>query len=147
MTLPPLTIEEAAAALRADEVTSVELTEAALARVAALDGQLGAFLAVNEGARAQAAEADAAFAAGTDRGPLQGIPLGIKDLLATRDQPTTANSLILDPAWGDGFDSVVSERLRAGGAVIHGQARVVRVRDWRAGPREAVPDSAQPVGP
>ncbi len=120
MTLPP-TIERAAAALRADEVTSVELTEAALARVAALDGQLGAFLAVNEGARAQAAEADAAFAAGTDRGPLQGIPFGIKDLLATRDQPTTANSLILDPAWGDGFDSVVSERLRAGGAVIMGK--------------------------
>ena len=118
--LPP-TIERAAAALRADEVTSVELTEAALARVAALDSQLGAFLAVNEGARAQAAEADAAFAAGTDRGPLQGIPLGIKDLLATRDQPTTANSLILDPAWGDGFDSVVSERLRAGGAVIMGK--------------------------
>ena len=118
--LPP-TIEEVTAALRAGEVTSVELTEAALARVAALDGQLGAFLAVNEGARAQAAEADAAFAAGTDRGPLQGIPLGIKDLLATRDQPTTANSLILDPAWGDGFDSVVSERLRAGGAVIMGK--------------------------
>ena len=94
MTLP-LTIEEAAAALRGGEVTSVELTEAALARLAALDGQVGAFLTVNESARAQAAEADANFAAGTDRGPLQGIPVGIKDLLATHDQPTTANSLII----------------------------------------------------
>ena len=120
MTLP-LTIEEAATALRAGEVSSVELTEAALARVATLDGQLGAFLAVNESARAQAAEADADFAAGTDRGPLQGIPFGIKDLLATRDQPTTANSLILDPAWGDGYDSVVSERVRESGAVIMGK--------------------------
>ena len=120
MTLP-LTIEEAAAALRAGDVSSVELTEAALARVTALDGQVGAFLAVNENARTQAAAADADFAAGTDRGPLQGIPFGIKDLLATRDQPTTANSLILDPAWGDGYDSVVSERVRGSGAVIMGK--------------------------
>ncbi len=120
MTLP-LTIEEAAVALRAGDVSSVELTEAALSRIAALDGQVGAFLAVNEAAREQAAAADADFAAGTDRGPLQGIPFGIKDLLATRDQPTTANSLILDPAWGDGYDSVVSERVRGSGAVIMGK--------------------------
>ena len=120
MTLP-LTIEEAAAALRAGDVSSIELTEAALARVTALDGQVGAFLAVNESARAQAATADAAFTAGTDRGPLQGIPFGLKDLLATRDQPTTASSLVLDPAWGDGYDSVVSERVRESGAVIMGK--------------------------
>lgn len=117
----PLTIEEAAVALRAGDVSSIELTEAALARVTALNDQVGAFLAVNESARAQAEAADAAFAAGTDRGPLQGIPFGLKDLLATRDQPTTANSLVLDPGWGDGYDSVVSERLRESGAVIMGK--------------------------
>ena len=117
----PLTIEEAAAALRAGEVTSVELTEAALARIEALDGQVGAFLALNQAARIQAERADAQLAARMDRGPLHGIPFGLKDLLATADQPTTANSLVLDPAWGDGYDSVVTERLRAGGAVIMGK--------------------------
>ena len=117
----PLTIEEAQAALRAGEVTSVELTEAALARIEALDEQVGAFLEVNEAARTQAEHADGELAAGTDRGPLHGIPFGLKDILATADQPTTANSLVLDPAWGDGYDSVVTERVRAAGAVIMGK--------------------------
>ena len=118
----PRTIASAAAALRGGEVTSVELTGEALERIGALDGRLGAFIAVNEaGAMQQAAQADADLAAGVDRGPLQGIPFGIKDLLATLDQPTTANSLILDPAWGEGYDAVVSERVRAAGAVIMGK--------------------------
>ncbi len=116
------TIEDAAAALRRGEVTSVELTDAALKRIKKLDPQLGAFLAINaDGARAQAVQADASFAAGLDRGPLQGIPFGLKDILATADQPTTANSLILDPAWGDGTDAVVTERVRGAGAVIAGK--------------------------
>ena len=119
---PPRTIASAAAALRSGEATSVDLTGEALERIGALDARLGAFIAVNEaGAMQQAAQADADFAAGIDRGPLQGIPFGIKDILATRDQPTTANSLILDPAWGEGRDAVVTERLRAAGAVIMGK--------------------------
>lgn len=124
MTTPselPLTIEEAQAALRAGEVTSAELTEVALDRVAALDEQVGAFLEVNAAAREQAAHADGELADGTDRGPLHGIPFGLKDILATRDQPTTANSLVLDPAWGEGTDSVVTERIRESGAVIMGK--------------------------
>ena len=121
MTLPR-TIEDAGAALRQGDVTSLELTEAALDRIEKLDPRLGAFLAVNAaGARVQARQADASFAAGLDRGPLQGIPFGLKDILATADQATTANSLILDPAWGDGTDAVVTERVRASGAVIAGK--------------------------
>jgi aspartyl-tRNA(Asn)/glutamyl-tRNA(Gln) amidotransferase subunit A len=118
----PETIEAAAAALRAGEVTSVELTEAALSKVSALNDEVGAFIDVNEaGAMAQAQQADAELAAGLDKGPLQGIPFGLKDILATKDQPTTANSLVLDRAWGDGYDSVASERVRAAGAVIMGK--------------------------
>ena len=116
------TIEDAGAALRQGDLTSLELTEAALDRIEKLDPRLGAFLAVNAaGARIQARQADASFAAGLDRGPLQGIPFGLKDILATADQATTANSLILDPAWGDGIDAVVTERVRASGAVIAGK--------------------------
>ncbi len=119
---PPRTIASAAGALRSGEATSVDLTGEALERIGALDERLGAFIAVNEaGAMEQAAQADADFASGVDRGPLQGIPFGIKDLLATRDQPTTANSLILDPAWGEGYDAAVIERVRASGAVVMGK--------------------------
>jgi len=118
----PETIQEAAAALRAGEVTSAALTETALERIGALNSQVGAFIAVNEeGAVAQAAQADADFAAGIDRGPLQGIPFALKDILATKDQPTTANSLVLDRGWGAGYDAVVSERVRAVGAVLMGK--------------------------
>ena len=56
---------------------------------------------------AAARQADADFAAGVDRGPLQGIPLGVKDIIATRDAPTTANSHVLDPDWGEGWDAPV----------------------------------------
>ena len=56
-----------------------------------------------------------------DRGPLHGIPFGLIDILAPSDQPTTANSLVLDTAWGDGYDSVVTERVRNAGAIIMGK--------------------------
>ncbi|HWI75381.1 MAG TPA: amidase, partial [Baekduia sp.] len=117
-----LTLTDAAAALRAGTVSSVELLEAASARADAHDGDLGAFLhRFEEEAPAWAAQADADFAAGVDRGPLQGIPVGVKDILAMAEGPTTAQSLILDPAWGAGRDAIVVERLKAAGAVIAGK--------------------------
>ncbi len=121
MTLP-ITIQEAAAALRAGQVSSVELTEAALGRIAALNGTVGAFIKVTDDlALAGAKQADADFAAGIDRGPLQGIPFALKDILATKDAPTTANSIVLDPAWGEGYDAVATERIRATGAALLGK--------------------------
>lgn len=121
MTLPQ-TIQAAAAALRAGEVTSVELTEAALAKIHELNDTVGAFIAVtDEIALTAAKQADADLAAGKDSGPLQGIPFALKDILATKDAPTTANSLVLDPKWGEGYDSVTSERVRAAGAALTGK--------------------------
>jgi len=121
MTLPQ-TIQAAAAALRSGEVTSVELTEAALATTHELNETVGAFIVVtDEIALAAAKQADADFAAGVDKGPLQGIPFAIKDILATKDAPTTANSLVLDPKWGEGYDSVTTERVRAAGAALTGK--------------------------
>ncbi len=130
----PQTIEWAQGALRSGEVTSAELTAQGLRRIDALNEQLGAFIAVNPAAAEQAARADAELAAGVDRGPLQGIPFGLKDILATRDQPTTANSLVLDPAWGDGYDAVVTERVRAAGAVIMGK---LVLSEFALGPPDA----------
>jgi aspartyl-tRNA(Asn)/glutamyl-tRNA(Gln) amidotransferase subunit A len=118
----PLTLTDAAAALRAGSVTSAELAAESIARADALDEQLGVYVTrLDEHAIAAAEQADADFAAGVDRGPLQGIPVGVKDILAAAEGPTTANSLILDRAWGEGRDAPVVERLKAAGAVITGK--------------------------
>ncbi|RFS86641.1 amidase [Actinomadura spongiicola] len=121
--LLPLTIEDAAAALRDGAVTSTVLTRAVLDRIARLDGDLGAYVTVCEDAAlAAAAEADAEFARGRDRSPLQGIPLVVKDLVATRDAPTRANSQVLEPGWGGGVDAPAVARLRAVGGVLLGKS-------------------------
>jgi aspartyl-tRNA(Asn)/glutamyl-tRNA(Gln) amidotransferase subunit A len=119
----PLTIREAAAALRAGTVTSLELTSTYLKRIDATQSTLGAFVTINEeAALAVATAADADLAAGVDHGPLTGIPLAVKDIIATKDAPTTANSRVLDPDWGKGIDAPVVARLREGGAVILGKS-------------------------
>jgi aspartyl-tRNA(Asn)/glutamyl-tRNA(Gln) amidotransferase subunit A len=118
----PITIAEAAEWLRAGRITAVALTEALLARSHATQDTIAAFIAImDDAALAGARQADADFAAGIDRGPLQGIPLGVKDIIATRDAPTTANSRVMDPAWGAGRDAHVITKLRAAGAVITGK--------------------------
>ena len=118
----PATIAEAAAALRSGALTSTELTTACLAAADRIDPMIGCFLArFDERALEAAGAADAALRSGADVGPLHGIPIGIKDVIATKDGPTTANSLVLDPAWGARGDAPVVARLRAAGAVIVGK--------------------------
>jgi aspartyl-tRNA(Asn)/glutamyl-tRNA(Gln) amidotransferase subunit A len=122
MTDIPLTIKDAAAALRSREISSADLTRAMLERIDKLNPSLGAFIAVSaDGALTAARQADVDLRQGNDKGPLQGIPLGVKDIIATRDAPTTANSHVLDPEWGAGWDAPVVERLRTAGAVIVGK--------------------------
>ncbi|MFV0309937.1 MAG: amidase [Desertimonas sp.] len=112
-----------AARLRSGETTSVGLVTASLARIHATNDRLGAFVTTcDETALAAAADADADFAAGVDRGPLQGLPLAIKDIISTQEAGTTANSHILAPGWGGGVDAPVVARLRAAGGVVVGKA-------------------------
>jgi aspartyl-tRNA(Asn)/glutamyl-tRNA(Gln) amidotransferase subunit A len=122
MTDIPLTIKDAAAALRDGLLNSEALTTEMLERIEHLNPTLGAFIAVSGEAALEAAkEADRELDRGIDKGPLQGIPLGVKDIIATRDAPTTANSQILDRSWGAHWDAPVVERLRNAGAVILGK--------------------------
>lgn len=122
MTHFPLSIAEAADRLRDGSLTSVGLTEAALARAEAHDELLGVYLArFDESALAAAKQADEELASGRDRGLLHGIPIGVKDIIAAADGPTTAQSLILDQAWGAGKDAPVVARLKAAGAVLTGK--------------------------
>jgi len=90
----PVTISDATAALRAGELSSVELTEACYAVADRLDPMLGTYITrYDDTALVAAAEADAKLAAGDDLGPLHGIPIGIKDIIACREVQTTANSV------------------------------------------------------
>lgn len=118
----PLTIRSAGEALRAGTTTSVQLVEDLQSAADRLDEPVGTWLArFNEQALDAAAAADAERATGVDRGPLHGIPLGIKDIISTDEGPTTAQSLVLDPNWGDQGDGPVMERLRSSGAIVMGK--------------------------
>ena len=124
-------IEEASigdlqAMMAGGKATSVSITQAYLARIAAMDRKgptLRAVIAVNPNALAEARASDARRKAGRLLGPLDGVPVLIKDNIETRDQPTTAGSLAL--ANNDTKrDAPVVARLRAAGAVILGKANL-----------------------
>ena len=115
-----MTILEAAAALRARKVSSVELTAASLART----GSLNAFITVmEESARARARQADEELARGLDRGPLQGIPVAVKDVFCTQGVRTTCGSKVFADHVPD-HDAAVVEKLDAAGAVLIGKTNM-----------------------
>jgi aspartyl-tRNA(Asn)/glutamyl-tRNA(Gln) amidotransferase subunit A len=134
----PVTLSDAACALREGTVTSTALTEAALATADRLDAATGTYMhRLDAYALEAAARADRELAAGLDRGPLHGIPFGVKDILAMAEGPTTAQSLILDRQWGAGKDAPVVARLKAAGAVITGKSSTM---EFACG----MPDSDKP---
>ena len=103
------------------EISSVELTEASLRRIKALDSQLNAFVTLDEdGALATAVECDRKRAAGREPGLLHGIPIGVKDLELTKGLRTVLGCTAF-AEWVPDFDSAVVERLRAADAVILGK--------------------------
>jgi len=115
---------ELAALLAAGETSSVELTRAHLDRIAAVDGEVAAFLHVDaEGALAQAAEADRRRAAGEDVHELTGVPIAVKDVVVTKGVPTTAGSRILE-GWVPPYDATLVERLKAAGLPILGKTNM-----------------------
>jgi len=113
-----------AAQIRAGERSAREVTEEALAAVAARDGDVHAFLHVLADEAAAAADAvDAAVAAGRDPGPLAGVPVALKDNLCTRGTPTTCGSRILE-GWRPPYEATVVAKLRAAGAVALGKTNM-----------------------
>ena len=140
-----MSVKDAAASLRSGEMTSVELTTAVLARADEVDAQIGAYLArFDEPALAAAERADTELAAGVDRGPFHGIPVGVKDILAASEGPTTAQSLILDPAWGAGKDAPIVKRLREAGAVITGKTTTMEFACGMPDPTKPFPIPRNP---
>ncbi|CAN1515080.1 GatA Asp-tRNAAsn/Glu-tRNAGln amidotransferase A subunit and related amidases [Candidatus Nanopelagicaceae bacterium] len=118
------TAAQMAGALAKGETTSVELTQAHLDRIAAVDGQVKAFLHVDsEGALAQAKDVDARRAKGEKLSPIAGVPLALKDVLAQKGVPTTAGSKILQ-GWRPPYDSTVVSKLKDAGVVIMGKTNM-----------------------
>ena len=139
------TIEGLAPRIASGEISPVELTEAQLERIAALDGRLKSYATLMaDSALAEARSAEREIAAGDYRGPLHGIPLAVKDLCYTAGVATMGGTKVLEDFRPE-FDSTVVARLRAAGAVLLGKlnltegamagynrARQVPVNPWAA---------------
>ncbi|MGB8647164.1 MAG: amidase, partial [Anaerolineae bacterium] len=139
-----LTLSQANRLLRERKTSAQELTDFYLARIAALDPTLHAFITITaDAARAAARQADEERARGVDRGPLHGIPIALKDLFDTCDAPTTAGSKILRgriPAE----DATVVTRLRQAGAVVLGKTNM---HEWAFGVTNDNPHFGRALNP
>jgi aspartyl-tRNA(Asn)/glutamyl-tRNA(Gln) amidotransferase subunit A len=107
------------------EISPLEIVDAYLARIEALDPKLNSFITVTaDEARSRAREVEREIHAGTDLGPLHGIPYAPKDILATRGIRTT-NGSKLTAGWIPDFESTITERLNRAGAILLGKLNLL----------------------
>jgi len=122
--LAALSLADASARIRAGRVSSVQLTEACLARIGTYNPKLNCFITVmREQALAQARALDAEQRGGKLRGPLHGIPIALKDNIDTAGVRTTAASAVFDDRVPHD-DAEVTRRLKAAGAVLVGKTNL-----------------------
>ncbi len=125
-----MSLEAVGAEIAARRISPVELTEAMLRRIAAIDPQLNSYITVtDDAAMASARQAETEIAAGNYRGPLHGVPIAIKDLFATKGVRTTAGSKILND-WIPDHDAAVVEKLASAGAISLGK---LGMHEWAYG--------------
>jgi len=125
-----MTIHELAPLIERREVSPVDVTRESLERIEALDDRLHAFITVRgEQAMEAARAAESDIAAGRYRGPLHGVPLGIKDNIAVGGWPTTNASALMTDFVTD-YDATVVARLRKAGAIIVGKNNL---HEWAMG--------------
>ena len=145
----PLDIEEAGESFRSGRLTALALTRSLLARAETLDRRLGVYQCrLDESALEEAGRADAELEAGRDRGPLHGIPLGVKDIIATGGAPTAAGSLVFErergAEWEGRRDAPVVARLREAGAVILGTTSTMEFAIGMPDPGKPFPIARNP---
>lgn len=114
-------VADLSARLEHKDLSSVELTRAVIDRTRSVEAKIHAFNSFDEDdALAQAAASDARRAAGASGGPLEGIPVGLKDVIAVENQPLTASSRML-ANFVSPYDSTVTQKLKKTGAVLWGR--------------------------
>ncbi|MEU3464678.1 Asp-tRNA(Asn)/Glu-tRNA(Gln) amidotransferase subunit GatA [Streptomyces sp. NPDC006733] len=122
--LTRLTAAETAAAIASGETSAVDVAQAHLDRIGAVDEKVHAFLHVDtEGALGAARAVDERRAKGEKLGPLAGVPLALKDIFTTKGIPTTVGSKILE-GWIPPYDATVTKRLKDAGIVILGKTNM-----------------------
>ncbi|GAA2751738.1 MULTISPECIES: Asp-tRNA(Asn)/Glu-tRNA(Gln) amidotransferase subunit GatA [Kitasatospora] len=118
------TAAETAAAISKGEVSAVEVAQAHLDRITAVDKKVNAFLHVDtEGALKAARSVDDKRARGEELGPLAGVPLALKDVFTTKGIPTTCGSKMLE-GWIPPYDATLTSRLKDAGVVILGKTNM-----------------------
>ena len=128
--LEHLTIASTALRIRQQILSPVDLTKLFLSRIERVNPRINAYLTVtSDAALADAGNAEDEIAGGHYRGPLHGIPVSIKDNIATKDIRTTAGSKILDD-WKPTFDATVVAKLKEAGAIILGKTNL---HEWALG--------------
>jgi aspartyl-tRNA(Asn)/glutamyl-tRNA(Gln) amidotransferase subunit A len=116
-----LTITQAAAGIRRKEFSSIDLTEACLKRIEALDAKLHSFITLTADlALRQAKQPEQELRSDQDRGPLHGIPIALKDLYMTKGIRTTCHSAVLQN-WVPDYDSTAAVKLAEAGTVLLGK--------------------------
>ncbi|MCA0042624.1 amidase [Celeribacter litoreus] len=141
-----LPAREIAARVNAGALCPVEVTKAALARLADIDPKLNAFVFVADDAIAQAERIAAMITEGGSAGPLAGVPVAVKDLISTKDMPTTFGSLLYRD-HRPREDDISVERLRAAGAIILGKTNCSEFGYGGFGHNPLFPTTRHPLDP
>jgi len=137
-TVVEATIPEMQKAMREKRVTSREIVQQYLTRIALYDSKLHATITVNPNALKEAEQLDRERAQGKLRGPLHGIPIALKDIIHTTDMPTTGGALAFD-GFIPPYEATLAKNLRDAGAVIIAKTSLTELANWVAGAPTPMP--------
>ncbi|HEX6162973.1 MAG TPA: amidase family protein [Vicinamibacterales bacterium] len=139
------TIPQMQEAMANKQVTSRQLVEQYLIRIALYEDRLNAALAVNANALAEADALDRERAQGKIRGPLHGIPIALKDNIHTTDMPTTGGALVF-AGYVPPYEATLTTNLKAAGAIIIAKTGLTELANWVAGNPNAMPGNYNAIG-
>jgi amidase len=144
-TVVEATIPQMQAAMAKKQITSRQLVEQYLIRMAMYEDRLNAALAVNPKALEEADALDRERAQGRLRGPLHGIPVALKDNIHTTDMPTTGGALVF-AGYIPPYEATLTTNLKAAGAIILAKTGLTELANWVAGNPNAMPGNYNAVG-